>query len=262
MGGKMELNDLTIFQCVATAGSMSEAARIMGYAQSNITERIRLLEEELTVRLFERTNRGVILLPEGEKLLEYTTIILTQIDEIQRHYQKVPIKIGCTETIASNYFELTKVIHYQPAIELFIDKTNRLERMYTSKEIDVLVTNKRTSLGSTILFYETVGRLSASDTQDVCLISRDKECPYRKMMLSLINPQTCKIVEVDSIYSMIDLIKKGEGWSILPKRFFLERQNQSLLFAPMKQQVPIYIVGNQRNSQGVRLFLEQSNDLI
>ncbi|WP_244884611.1 hypothetical protein IGJ55_003089 [Enterococcus sp. AZ170] len=262
MGGKMELNDLTIFQCVATAGSMSEAARIMGYAQSNITERIRLLEEELTVRLFERTNRGVILLPEGEKLLEYATIILIQIDEIQRHYKKIPLKIGCTQTIALNYFELTKVIPYQPAIELIIEGTDRLEKMYASKEIDVLITNKRTSLDSNVLFYEEVGRLSASDIQDVCLISRDKECPYRKMMLSLINPQTCKIVEVDSIYLMIDLIKKGVGWSILPKRFFLEKQNQSLLFAPIEQQVPIYIVGNQKDRQHVRLFLEQSNDLI
>lgn len=49
----MELNDLIIFQCVATVSSISKGARAMGYAQSNIIERIKLLEQELTVRLFE-----------------------------------------------------------------------------------------------------------------------------------------------------------------------------------------------------------------
>lgn len=93
----MELNDLKIFQCVTNVGSMSEAARILGYAQSNITERIRLLEQELATILFERTSRGVKLLPEGEKLLEYADSILTQVDEIEAYYQKRPLRIGCTQ---------------------------------------------------------------------------------------------------------------------------------------------------------------------
>ncbi|MGX7150117.1 LysR family transcriptional regulator [Enterococcus ureasiticus] len=257
----MELNDLRIFRCVTVAGSMSEAARIMGYAQSNITERIRLLEQELTVKLFERTNRGVKLLPEGEKLLGYATIILAQIDEIEMHYKKLPIKIGCTQTIASNYFEMTDIINYQPALELLIYTTDRLEAMYGKKELDVLITNKMTSFKNNVLLSETVGWLSVTGAQDIYLMSRDKECPYRKMMLSLINPQTCKIVEVDSIYLMIDLIKKGAGRSILPKRFFQEKQNQSLCFTKIEQQVPIYIVGNERNVYHVRLFLEHSNGL-
>lgn len=105
-----------------------------------------------------------------------------------------------------------------------------------------------TSLNNNVLFNEGIGWLSAPDTRDVYLISRDKDCPYRKMMLSLINPQTCKIVEVDSIYLMIDLIKRGVGRSILLKRFSQEKQNRALLFEEIEQQVPIYIVGNKRNS--------------
>ncbi|OJG93468.1 hypothetical protein RV15_GL000070 [Enterococcus silesiacus] len=261
MGGKMELNDLKIFQCVTAAGSMSEAARVMGYAQSNITERIRLLEQELTVRLFERTNRGVKLLPEGEKLLEYATVILAQVDKIEAHYKNLPIRIGCTQTIASSYFDLMDVINYRPAIELLIDSTNRLESMYVKKEIDVFITNKTTALNKNVLLNETVGWLSVTGAPEVYLISRDRECPYRKMMLSLINPPTCKIVEVDSIHLMIDLIKKGAGRSILPERFSQEKQNQSLLFDKIEEQVPIYIVGNERNTQPVLLFLEHSSGL-
>ncbi|WP_143141694.1 LysR family transcriptional regulator [Enterococcus caccae] len=252
----MELNDLAIFQCVATVGSMSKAARIMGYAQSNVTERIRLLEQELTVRLFKRTNRGVILLPEGERLVEYATVILTQVDEIQKHFKKLPIKIGCTQTIASSYFNLTAVINHQPEIELLIDSAVKLEAMYRSNELDVLITNKMTSLTNDILFNEDIGWLSALGSQEVYLISRDKECPYRKMMLSLINPLTCKIVEVDSIYLMIDLIKKGAGRSLLPECVFQERQNQSLLFTIIERQVPIYIAGNAIYTKQVRSFLE------
>lgn len=159
------------------------------------------------------------------------------------------------------YFELTDVINYQPAIELFIDTTDQLEKLYQKKELDVLITNKRTAFDNDVLFSEKIGWLSAIAAQDVYLMNRDKECPYRKMMLSLLNPQTCKFVEVDSIYSMIDLIKKGEGRSILPNRFFLEEQNQSLHFSKIEQEVPIYIVGNERNNHYVRLFLKDSNGL-
>ncbi|OEG11104.1 hypothetical protein BCR22_05090 [Enterococcus plantarum] len=71
-----------------------------------------------------------------------------------------------------------------------------------------------------VLLDKIVGYLQQGN-----LFSQDKGCLYRKMMLSLINPQTCKMVEVDSIYLMIELMNKGEGRSVLPKRFFLEKQD-------------------------------------
>lgn len=257
----MEVNDLKIFQCVTSAGSMSEAARILGYAQSNITERIRLLEQELKTVLFERTSRGVRLLPEGERLLTYANSILTQIDEIDAYYKKRTMRIGSTQTSAYIYFELSEIITYQEPIELVIETTERLELMYKSNELDSLISNKATSLEKEVLLNEEVGWLSVEEAKDVYLISRDKECPYRKIVLSMIDQQTAVVVEVDSIYVMIELIEKGVGRSILPKALVQKKQNQSFIFQKVMDQVPLYIMGNKRNIQYIHSLIEQSTRL-
>lgn len=77
----------------------------------------------------------------------------------------------CTKTIGSNYVELTDVLDYQPAIELFIDKLDRLEAMYGRTELDIVVINKVTSFKNHLLLNEEVGWLSAKGVQDVYLIS-------------------------------------------------------------------------------------------
>ena len=43
----MEINDLIIFKTVASEGSISKAAKELGYVQPNVTERIKKLEQEL-----------------------------------------------------------------------------------------------------------------------------------------------------------------------------------------------------------------------
>lgn len=52
MGSMMEVNDLRNFQRIVATCSMSQATRTMEYAQSNLTERIKLLKQELSVLFF------------------------------------------------------------------------------------------------------------------------------------------------------------------------------------------------------------------
>lgn len=87
----MEINDLRIFQMVAYEKSISKAALNLGYAQSNITMRIKVLENELNTTLFTRNNRGVILTPNGEKLLQYTDKIITLVDEVTEEFSSSKI---------------------------------------------------------------------------------------------------------------------------------------------------------------------------
>lgn len=55
----MDAAELRVFEAVARLGSMNRAAAELRTVQSNITARIRLLEEELQIRLFDRRTRGV-----------------------------------------------------------------------------------------------------------------------------------------------------------------------------------------------------------
>ena len=60
-----------IFYYVAKYGSFTRAANALMNGQPNITRSMNLLEHELGCRLFTRSNRGVRLTPEGQKLYEH-----------------------------------------------------------------------------------------------------------------------------------------------------------------------------------------------
>ena len=53
----MELRHLQTFIAITRTGSFSKAAQSLGYSQSAVTVQIRLLEQELNARLFDRMDR-------------------------------------------------------------------------------------------------------------------------------------------------------------------------------------------------------------
>ncbi|MEX3957603.1 LysR family transcriptional regulator [Trinickia sp. EG282A] len=71
----MDVTDLKVFEAVARHGSMNRAAAELHTVQSNVTARIRSLEREIGVALFQRHVRGVSLTPAGERMLPYAARI-------------------------------------------------------------------------------------------------------------------------------------------------------------------------------------------
>src|SRR6266851_4476227 len=67
----MNAADLKTFEAVARLGGMNRAASELNTVQSNVTARIRALEEELGSPLFQRHSRGVALTDAGRRLLPY-----------------------------------------------------------------------------------------------------------------------------------------------------------------------------------------------
>jgi LysR family transcriptional regulator, cell division regulator len=67
----MEYADLRVLEAVARHGTMNRAAAELHTAQSNVTARIRALEEQIATALFERNSRGVVLTAAGQRLLPY-----------------------------------------------------------------------------------------------------------------------------------------------------------------------------------------------
>ena len=65
----MELSDLHVFSTVVRAGGVTRAADKLHRVQSNVTTRVRKLEEELGVDLFVREGRRLTLSPAGNVLL-------------------------------------------------------------------------------------------------------------------------------------------------------------------------------------------------
>jgi DNA-binding transcriptional LysR family regulator len=72
----MDLADVTLFRNIASAGSLSAAARQTGTTPMLVSRRLAALEAELGARLFHRTTRSLSLTPEGEAFLPYAVALI------------------------------------------------------------------------------------------------------------------------------------------------------------------------------------------
>lgn len=80
----MELAELEIFRAVAREQSITRAAKLLERVQSNVTTRVKQLEESLGVPLFQRTNKQMILTPAGQRLLGYADQLLALAEEARQ----------------------------------------------------------------------------------------------------------------------------------------------------------------------------------
>lgn len=77
----MNLAELAIFRAVVEEGGMTQAGLRLGRVQSNITTRIRHLEDGLGTALFTRQGRTLVLTPAGRRLYDYALRIADLVDE-------------------------------------------------------------------------------------------------------------------------------------------------------------------------------------
>src|SRR5580658_1280238 len=103
----MDLKQLEYFRHVAELGSFTRAAAFLSVVQPALSRQVRLLEVELGQNLFERNGRGVVLTDAGTRLLEHTRGILTQIGrarqdlEDQRNGTSGHVALGLPPSLGS-----------------------------------------------------------------------------------------------------------------------------------------------------------------
>ena len=84
----MNLNQLRYVVTVASAPSMREAATRLYISQPALSASMRELEEELNIRIFERSNKGINLTDEGREFLIYAKKALGQFEILEERYQR------------------------------------------------------------------------------------------------------------------------------------------------------------------------------
>jgi DNA-binding transcriptional LysR family regulator len=243
----MDLQHLTTFRTIAILGSFSQAADVLGYAQSTVSEHIRLLEADLQSRLFKRSgNKKVVLTPEGERLLTYAqkmSNLEIQIKAEVNHPEEPrgSLSIRIPETV-SQYYLSTMFARYHtrfPGINLslmdcmFFDLPEELKAgvvdlgfliidRYVVKDLAtetllpvplVLVTYPRHPLAGD-------PDVDLSRLKDGPLLVPSNDCSYSHLLERVLVEQKVNIPRVwrfNSIAAIKKVLISGVGFAVLPE---------------------------------------------
>lgn len=81
----MNLNDVSLFIRIVETGSFTSAAESLGIQKSTISRRIAQLEDDLDVRLLQRTTRKIKLTDDGEELFARCQPLIRELDSAKDH---------------------------------------------------------------------------------------------------------------------------------------------------------------------------------
>lgn len=82
----MTLQQLKYVLEINKRGSMNEAARFLFISQPSLSNAIKELENELSITIFERTNKGITLTQEGIEFLSYARQVVEQAELLENRY--------------------------------------------------------------------------------------------------------------------------------------------------------------------------------
>jgi DNA-binding transcriptional LysR family regulator len=142
----MNWDDLKYFLALLRAGTLSAAARTLTTEHTTIARRIASLEEQLSVRLFERSARGFTLTPEGEAMVELAERIEQETFNIERLAQSRQsrlsgvVRITAPPTFASRFLapRLVTLRRQHPGIEIELVGDSRSVSL-SRREADIAI---------------------------------------------------------------------------------------------------------------------------
>ena len=112
----MTLQQLKYALTIADCGSMNEAAKQLFISQPSLSETMKELETEIGVEIFLRSNRGIVITPEGEEFLGYARQVTEQFGLLQSKYidKKVKEKFSVSTQ------------HYTFAVKAFVETVKQI----------------------------------------------------------------------------------------------------------------------------------------
>ena len=233
----MEINELKIFLAVARQGSISRAAEDLHYVQSNVTTRIKQLEERLGTTLFHRKSKGVCLTGAGEMLLDYAERIIQLTNEAkealsEKGFPQGPLAIGTMETTAAVRLPnlLAEYHRRYPQVDLTLltaPSADSIRRLLDFRVEGALVAGDVThpALSMEQVFEEELAVVAPLNVDPLLddilkiLVFRSG-CSYRAQLESWLRHtgrQNYQTVEFGSIEGIIGCVAAGMGISFLPR---------------------------------------------
>lgn len=150
----MDLVKYETFLSIVERGSYNKACEDLGYTLSGISKMMKSMEEEIGIPLIARTNKGISLTPDGEKVLPLIKTLINYKNVIEEEFSLIrglesgKIRIGCFPTASfawiSSLIAVFKDNHPNIAIEVIEENGIRhLEQWLNQGIIDVAVFSKQ-----------------------------------------------------------------------------------------------------------------------
>jgi DNA-binding transcriptional LysR family regulator len=234
----MEIRDLKIFIAVAQNNSISRAAEQLHYVQSNITARIKHLEEQLDTSLFHRKTKGVELTASGDLLLGYAQRIIQLEQEAQTVVtdQKEPrgkLSIGTMETTAAVRLPALLADYHRtyPGVELNLMtgpseasmkrlKNFQVDGALVAGEIDPVKWSVAKAYEEELVIVAPLRVKTIKQLSDTNILVFRAGCSYRAQLERWLHDSgktPYQIIEFGSIEGILGCIAAGMGISFLPR---------------------------------------------
>ncbi len=236
----IDLDTLEIFRAVVEEGGVIRAASKLNRVQSNVTTRIKQLEERLGRQLFRRQGRTLTLSPEGELLLSYAQRLFRIADEAEHELKKGEpmgvLRIGSLESTAGSRLApiLSKFHKLYPGVvvELATGTTGALVQRVSTFEIEAAFVSEpftAKGLNAMKVFEEDLVLITSREISPVTraaqlaghtLIAFVSGCSYRKRVeewLGTGGVLPARTLELASYQAMIACVAAGTGYALVPK---------------------------------------------
>lgn len=236
----MDLHLLHIFRTVARLGSISQAAKELQYAQSNITMKIQQLEKKLQTTLFYRYNRGMTLTDKGSLLLTYSEKIFHLIEETESamNDDQTPsgsLIIGSMETTAAVRLPAFLSTYHKafPNVDLTLETgstehniqgvlQHKIDGAFVAAPIEHPALNQKEVFEEQLVLVTDTKHPDISSIHDIqtnTVLAFRTGCAYREKLEHWLHQEgmiPAKIMELGTMDAIIGCVSAGLGLSMLP----------------------------------------------
>lgn len=236
----IDLESLHIFKAVVEYGGITRAAAQLNRVQSNITTRVKNLEDRLGVQLFQRQGGKLVLSSEGKLLLAYAERLLHLSSEAEAALRSgIPrgtLRIGTMEsTAAARLPDLLSRFHRNyPDVQIelvtgtsgaLIDRVHRfeVEAAFVAEPFTPAGLEAQQAFSEELVLIapkDAPPVKAPKDLQQRTVIAFSSGCSYRRVLenwlgMGSVVPE--RVLELGSYHAIVACVAAGSGIAIVPR---------------------------------------------
>jgi DNA-binding transcriptional LysR family regulator len=239
MERSLDLSSLRIFRTVVREGGVTRAARRLHRVQSNVTTRIRQLEEELGVALFIREGKRMHLAPAGQVLLIYADRLLALAEEactaVRDPRPRGVFRLGAMESTAAVRLPRPLAEYHrrypEVSLELRTGNPQTLAAAILAGELDAALVAEPIAdapFEKVSIFVEELVLVAGrnhpppgrKDRLPQTIVAFEQGCPHRKRLeewYAARGEMPERTIELASYHAMLGCVVAGMGVALLPR---------------------------------------------